>query len=280
MAGGSEKTASPPSEESEMGKLGPESAKDTEETELDNALHLKDELEEVEPESNGGDDPGNFVPNSGPDVDLGDTKGVAGPEEAMNEHEKMLLNPRDAPEHHLDWHDNHPHKAHWTAKKLPHRSTEAHALARAEAASWAQMTPLLAATFGPLAVLLGIPSLTQHWSGTLLNPPVLPTGESNYVALPDPSLNLALEIVVVVCEFLGNILLVMRFSNYHTKTTTWGSYIFWWLKIIFGLTNLIQFGVTHPQSTTVIYLQGYWVSLAKQDSLLNLSAAFVASLSP
>jgi hypothetical protein len=40
---------------------------------------------------------------------------------------------------------HYPHFHLWTFHKLPHRSTEAHAFARAEAASWAQMTPLIAA---------------------------------------------------------------------------------------------------------------------------------------
>src|SRR6266496_6187813 len=48
-------------------------------------------------------------------------------------------------------------------------TSEAAEAARAEAASWAQMTPLLAATFGPLSVLLGIPTLTQRWHGTVLD---------------------------------------------------------------------------------------------------------------
>ena len=281
MAGDSDKKDDHPPEGSENGKRSTESAQSTEDTEVDTARKLKEELEEVEPESNGGAQPADFMPNSGPDIGgLDDAESAAGPKESPNLHERMLLNPRDAPEHHLDWHDDHPHKKHWSSKKLPDRSTDAHALARAEAASWAQMTPLIAATFGPLAVLLGIPSLTQHWSGTLLNPAVLPTGESNYVALPDPQLNLALEIVVVICEFFGNVLLVMRFSNFHTKATTWGSYVCWWLKVIFGLANLIEFGVKNPQSTTVIYLQGYWVSRSKKNAMLNVSAAFVALLSP
>src|SRR5271156_6139496 len=68
-------------------------------------------------------------------------------------------------------------------------TSEAAELARAEAASWAQMTPLLAATLGPLSVLLGIPTLTQRWHGYVLDPPLLPNGLSNFVELPDPALN-------------------------------------------------------------------------------------------
>lgn len=162
---------------------------------------------------------------------------------------------------HLRLHPNHPHFHLWTSHKLPHRSTEAHALARAEAASWAQMTPLIAATLGPLAVLLGIPSLTQHWQGLVLNPPVLTNGKSNYTALPNPSVNFVLAVITIVCEVLGNTLLVMRFSDFHTRTTTWASYFCWIIKIIIGITNCIQFGLTNPETENIIYLQGFWVNV-------------------
>jgi len=138
-------------------------------------------------------------------------------------------------------------------------TSEAAELARAEAASWAQMTPLMAATLGPLSVLLGIPTLTQRWHGYVLIPPLLPNGTSNFVELPDPPLNLALAGVSLFCEVVGNALLILRFSNFHTKITTWASYAFWIAKIILGTTNYVQFGITHPETGNIIYLQGFWV---------------------
>jgi len=151
------------------------------------------------------------------------------------------------------------HRHDWTAKTLPDRSTQAHALARAEAASWAQLTPLIAATLGPLAVLLGIPNLTQRWRGELLEPPVLAMGASNFVALPDPVVNLALAGLSLFCEVVGNLMLILRFSNFHTRITTWTSYGFWIAKLAVGVANNIQFGIAHPQTSTIIYLQGFWV---------------------
>lgn len=138
-------------------------------------------------------------------------------------------------------------------------TSEAAELARAEAASWAQMTPLMAATLGPLSVLLGIPTLTQRWHGYVLVPPLLPNGTSNFVELPDPPLNLALAGVSLFCEVVGNALLILRFSNFHTRITTWASYAFWIAKIILGITNYVQFGITHPETGNIIYLQGFWV---------------------
>jgi hypothetical protein len=134
-------------------------------------------------------------------------------------------------------------------------------LARAEAASWAQMTPLLAATFGPLSVLLGIPTLTQRWHGVVLVPAILPGGRSNFIALPDPTLNLVLAGLTLFCEVMGNFLLILRFSNFHTRVTTWVSYAFWIMKIVFGLANYIEFGIVHPETNEIIYLQGFWVRM-------------------
>jgi hypothetical protein len=141
----------------------------------------------------------------------------------------------------------------------PHLNPEAHDLARAEAASWAQMTPLVAATLGPLSVLLGIPTLTQPWEGVVLNPPLLASGASNYTALPFPTVNIILGAFSFACEVLGNAFLILRFSNYHTKVTTWLSFGFWIAKMVFALVNYIQFGVTHPETVDTIYLQGFWV---------------------
>lgn len=138
-------------------------------------------------------------------------------------------------------------------------TAEAAELARAEAASWAQMCPLMAATLGPLSVLLGIPTLTQRWRGQLLDPPVLSSGISNVVELPDPTLSIVLAGVALFCEVAGNGLLILRFSNFHTRITTWVSYAFWIAKIALGIANYIQFALNYPQTQDIIYLEGFWV---------------------
>jgi hypothetical protein len=156
---------------------------------------------------------------------------------------------------HVDWRHHHLHL--WTSNKLPHRSSDAHAIARAEAASWAQMTPLIAATLGPMAALLGIPSLTQKLHGQIITDPS--DGSTTIVELVYPSLNLALSAVVMFFEVLGNLFLVLRFSNFHSKLMTWLSYIFWVAKSIVGIANYIQFGIAHPETEDIVYLQGFWV---------------------
>ena len=130
------------------------------------------------------------------------------------------------------------------------------------------MTPLLAATFGPLAVLLGIPTLTQRWHGVVLDPPLLPNGASNVVELPDPRLNLVLAGICLFCEVMGNAFLILRFSNFHTKITTWVSYAFWMAKIVLGIWNYVQFGITHPETGNIVYLQGFWVPFHNQKRTL------------
>jgi len=117
----------------------------------------------------------------------------------------------------------------------------------------------MAATLGPLSVMLGIPTLTQRWRGELLDPPVLPNGASNFQELPDPALNLVLAGVSLFCEVAGNALLVLRFSNFHTRITTWVSYAFWIAKIVLGMSNYIEFGIVYPETDNIIYLQGFWV---------------------
>lgn len=148
-----------------------------------------------------------------------------------------------------------------TAQNIQLRVSQAEEreLGRTEAASWAQMTPLMAAIFGPLSILLGIPSLTQRWRGQLLDPPVLSNGVSNVLSLPDPTLELALSAISLFVEVLANTLLVLRFSNFHTKWTTWISYWFWIAKIILDIANYIQFSIRHPETEEIIYLEGYWV---------------------
>lgn len=148
-----------------------------------------------------------------------------------------------------------------TAQRVQRRISEVEAreLARTEAASWAQMTPLMAAIFGPLSILLGIPSLTQRWHGKVLDSAHVENGVSNIMPLPDPALELALSAISLVFEILANTFLVLRFSNFYTKSMTWISYCFWIAKLILDIANYIQFGISHPETEEIIYLQGFWV---------------------
>jgi len=140
-----------------------------------------------------------------------------------------------------------------------HVQSSEHERIREEASSWAQLSPLMAATLGPLAVLLGIPCLTQRWHGVVLDPPLLPNGWLNYEPLPDPPFTLVLAAITLFCELIGNVLLVLRFSDFHAQVTTWLSYGFWILKIVLGIANYTQFGIVHPQTDSIVYLEGYWV---------------------
>ena len=161
------------------------------------------------------------------------------------------------------------------ARRFPtltnHLLPESAELARAEAASWAQMSPLMAATLGPFCVLLGIPTLTQRWRGEVIDPPIDPKTTSHFIGLPDPPLNLALAGASLACEVLGNTLLVLRFSNFHTKVTTWLSYGFWIAKLFLNVINYIEFGINYPQTDKIIYLAGFWV----QEHIISLKFRLV-----
>ena len=149
------------------------------------------------------------------------------------------------------------------------QESEAREIVRREAASWAQMTPLMAAIFGPLSILLGIPSLTQRWHGRVLDPPVLAGGISNFDSMPDPVLELVLSGVSLLFEVLANTLLVLRFSNIHGKLMTWISYFLWISKLVLDMANYIQFGLRYPETGDIIYLQGFWVLLLSEKVYLT-----------
>jgi hypothetical protein len=147
------------------------------------------------------------------------------------------------------------------SKDLPHKHVHSseHERIREDASSWAQLSPLIAATLGPLSILLGIPCLTQRWHGVVLDPQLLPNGWLNYQPLADPPLTIVLGSIMLVCEVTGNILLILRFSDFYVRATTWLSYGFWILKIVLGIANYVQFGIAHPQIDGIVYLEGYWV---------------------
>src|SRR5208282_2269635 len=206
---------------------------DEEADELENARNGKSDAEDVNDEkasNNEGEKPesGAFQPHAYPHLDWQDT---SAPQE--NGHRNSTPKPSNpsrkssvANSISQNFHPYGSGSAGCRSSQVEQLTSEAAEAARAEAASWAQMTPLLAATFGPLAVLLGIPTLTQRWHGAVLDPPLLPNGASNVVELPDPRLNLVLAGICLFCEVMGNALLILRFSNFHTKFTTWVSYAF------------------------------------------------------
>src|SRR5277367_2005954 len=201
-----------------------------EDEELDNARNDKEinELEEVNHDGDEADklESGAFVPHAMPHINWDDPNKLSktpSHSDSIPDRTRMnsQSNGKETSKHQLLRPYGRGGAGRRSSVTAPEITSEAAELARAEAASWAQMTPLLAATLGPMSVLLGIPSLTQPWHGYLLIPPVLSNGSSNFVELPDPPLNLVLAGVSLFCEVVGNALLILRFSNFHTKITTW-----------------------------------------------------------
>jgi hypothetical protein len=243
---------------------------DKEADDLENARNAKSDADDDETVSNNEDEKlesGAFQPHAYPHLNW---QGTSAPQE--DRQTNSIHKPNNQPRKSLVANGISPTlpfgrgEAGRRSSQVEQVSSEAAEAAREEAASWAQMTPLLAATFGPLSVLLGIPTLTQRWHGLVLDPPVLPNGASNFVELPDPPFNLILAGVSLFCEVMGNGFLVLRFSNFHTKITTWVSYAFWMAKIILGIWNYVQFGIKHPETSNLIYLQGFWVTFHNQKN--------------
>ncbi|BFZ56060.1 Potassium channel [Savitreella phatthalungensis] len=119
--------------------------------------------------------------------------------------------------------------------------------------TWSYLSPLIACILGPLAILMGIPALTQRWRGVVVDGVVLST-------LPDPTLNIALAAVTLAFEVFANCVLMLRFYNFHIQVTTRLSLLFWVAKVILALGNYIQFVIKYPQRN-FIYLEGFWIGV-------------------
>ncbi len=99
----------------------------------------------------------------------------------------------------------------------------------------------------------------------LLDPPENIDGTPNFQTLSDPTLNIILAGLCLFFEISGNICLILRFSNYHTKLTTWISFICWIIKLCIGIANYTEFGVLDPETSNIIYLEGFWVGVASMS---------------
>lgn len=112
--------------------------------------------------------------------------------------------------------------------------------------------PLLACLIAPLSVLFDIPALAQPWYGL----------ESQ--ALTDDTVSLVLSAISLFLNIIANGLLMARFSidsqrGYTAATRI--SMVFWILKAVVAITNLIIFGVYRNNAAAYEYLQGFWCAV-------------------
>ena len=137
--------------------------------------------------------------------------------------------------------------------------------------SWVHYTALVSAFLGPFAVLLSVPSLTQSckgfdiwltrsdWRGNYLEPKYLANGVQNFTPLPNEPLTVALASVAFVLAVVANFVLLLEFSNFHAKVTSYVSFACFLSTVSIALANIISFGLTYPQGGGVLYLEGFWV---------------------
>ncbi|ORY84754.1 hypothetical protein BCR37DRAFT_344839, partial [Protomyces lactucae-debilis] len=112
--------------------------------------------------------------------------------------------------------------------------------------------PLLAALIAPLSVLLDIPALSQPWYGS----------ESKRIT--DDKVSLILSAFSFFFNLIANVLLMLRFSvktdRAVTLATNW-SIVFWILKPVIAIINLVIFGIYRKQTDGAVYLEGFWCAV-------------------
>ncbi|KAK8869612.1 hypothetical protein IAR55_000179 [Kwoniella newhampshirensis] len=123
---------------------------------------------------------------------------------------------------------------------------------RTHVRSIAKYCPLVSAILAPLSTLLDIPALSQHW--------YLKEG----VAQPDFKASIVLSAIGLALNVIANVLLVVRFSSkdpfWVNHSTKW-SLLFWILKTVVALANLIAFGILARNQSGYSYSEGFWCAV-------------------
>ncbi|CAD6573140.1 MAG: hypothetical protein TREMPRED_000733 [Tremellales sp. Tagirdzhanova-0007] len=118
--------------------------------------------------------------------------------------------------------------------------------------TFAEYCPLVAAIIAPVATLLDIPALTQHWY-------------TRYgVSQPDPKASLILSGFSLSFNIFANILLIIRFSAKSTfwwrHSTRW-SLLMWLAKTTVALVNLSLFGILTRNGDGYSFSDGFWCAV-------------------
>ncbi|KAB5589919.1 Outward-rectifier potassium channel TOK1 [Ceratobasidium theobromae] len=128
---------------------------------------------------------------------------------------------------------------------------------------FASISPLTASLIAPLAVLLDIPALTEHWY------------TRNHEPQPDPRASLILSGLSLGFSLIANALLVVRFSlrGRGWRIATQFSVACWIVKVATGITNLVVFGALTRNQPEFSYAEGFWsavISLIGSGIILSL----------
>ncbi|WWD16124.1 hypothetical protein CI109_100549 [Kwoniella shandongensis] len=123
---------------------------------------------------------------------------------------------------------------------------------RSHIRSIAKYCPLVSAILAPLSTLMDIPALSQHW--------YIRDG----VAQPDFKTSIVLSAIGLALNVIANVLLVVRFSSkapfWVNHSTKW-SLLFWILKTVVAVANLITFGILSRNQPAYSYSEGFWCAV-------------------
>ncbi|KAF2668229.1 voltage-gated potassium channel [Microthyrium microscopicum] len=125
--------------------------------------------------------------------------------------------------------------------------------------------PLLAATIAPLANVLSIAALVTSWRMSLKDPAnpgqLLP--EFSGITYKDPRWCISLNVVSLICGFVGNIFLLFNFTGRIRYILALPATIVLWFVatgVLFGITYAMHVYVP-PEFPIETYSQGFWYAV-------------------
>lgn len=119
--------------------------------------------------------------------------------------------------------------------------------------------PLLAATFAPMANMISIEALVVPWRNNVVLPEVPVYYQATSIGYPDPDWCIKLNIVSLVCGFVGNLFLLFNFTKRVRYIVALPATI-----VLFYLASGILIGITvsmhvhAPPGQNQVYSQGFW----------------------
>ncbi|KAF2456250.1 hypothetical protein BDY21DRAFT_348367 [Lineolata rhizophorae] len=122
--------------------------------------------------------------------------------------------------------------------------------------------PLFAATLGPLANVLSIAALVTYWRMDLIGPDGTKVPELQGYPFPDPTWCYWLNVASLICGFVGNLFLLMNFTQRVRYIVALPMTIFLWYMatgLLIGITACIA--LYEAPGPNQAYTQGFWYAV-------------------
>ncbi|KAF2122364.1 hypothetical protein BDV96DRAFT_640406 [Lophiotrema nucula] len=139
--------------------------------------------------------------------------------------------------------------------------------------------PLLAATLAPLANVLSICALVTSWRETVLVDGKI-VGDFAGIPFPDPKWCYWLNAASLICGFLGNVFLLLNFTQrVRYLICLPASIIFWYLStgFLIGITACMDI-YAPPNRPDETYTQGFWYAIAAAAMYLICSMTLMLNM--